>query len=229
MVIRWKSLALCCPWNRRSSDFNRRSVARVVALLSLPVSLFCVASVSRAQTSTVGQWSPVSTWPYKLIHAHLLSTGKVLYWPRADNSSQIPFQLWDPATNAFSSVPQPGANIFCSGHAFLADGRLLQAGGHIQSFYGLISAYIYSPYTNSWTQLPDMNNARWYPTNTTLSNGDMLVAAGEIDPTQGMDPEPQVWQTATASWRNLSTADLVLPYYPYMYVAPNGKVFMAGS
>src|SRR5260370_11103022 len=55
-----------------------------------------------------------------------------------------------------------------------------------------------------------------------------MVVAGEIDRTRGMNSAPEVWQTATASWRNLSTAHLVLPYYPHMYVAPNGKVFMAG-
>jgi hypothetical protein len=158
----------------------------------------------------------------------LLPTGKVLFWPKVKSGSQVPCELWDPATNTFSSAPQAGVNIFCSGHAFLADGRLLEAGGHIQSYYGLASAFIYSPSTNSWTQLPDMNNARWYPTNTTLPNGDILVVAGEIDPQHGMNPEPQVWQNATSSWRNLSTAHLVLPYYPYMHVAPNGKVFMAG-
>jgi hypothetical protein len=43
-----------------------------------------------------------------------------------------------------------------------------------------------------------------------------------------MDTEPQVWQTTSAAWRNLSTAHLVLPYYPNLYVAPNGKIFMAG-
>lgn len=90
--------------------------------------------------------------------------GKVLFWSRADNTQAIPCELWDPATNTFASVPEPGANVFCSGHAFLAEGRLLQAGGHIQSYFGLISAYIYSPFTNSWTRLPDMNNPRWYPT-----------------------------------------------------------------
>ena len=31
-----------------------------------------------------------------------------------------------------------------------------------------------------------------------------------------------------ASWRNLSTAHLALPFYPFMFVAPNGKVFCAG-
>ena len=44
----------------------------------------------------------------------------------------------------------------------------------------------------------------------------------------GINVEPQVWQTATASWRNLTTAHLALPFYPFMFVAPNGKVFCAG-
>ena len=73
-----------------------------------------------------------------------------------------------------------------------------------------------------------MNNGRWYPTNTTLPNGDVLVASGWINTQQGVNVEPQVWQTATASWRNLSTAHLALPFYPFMFVAPNGKVFCAG-
>ena len=89
-------------------------------------------------------------------------------------------------------------------------------------------AYRYNPFTNSWTRLPDMNNSRWYPTNTTLPNGDVLVISGWIDTTQGVNVEPQVWQTATNSWRNLTTAHLALPFYPFMHVAPNGKVFCAG-
>ena len=31
-----------------------------------------------------------------------------------------------------------------------------------------------------------------------------------------------------SSWRNLSAAHLALPFYPFMHVAPNGKVFCAG-
>src|SRR5215467_3087144 len=56
----------------------------------------------------------------------------------------------------------------------------------------------------------------------------MLIISGWIDTTQGVNVEPQVWQTATASWRNLSAAHLALPFYPFMHVAPNGKVFCAG-
>ena len=73
-----------------------------------------------------------------------------------------------------------------------------------------------------------MNDGRWYPTNTALPNGDVLVTSGWIDTTQGVNVEPQVWQTATNSWRNLTTAHLALPFYPFMHVAPNGKVFCAG-
>ena len=56
-----------------------------------------------------------------------------------------------------------------------------------------------------------MNNGRWYPTGTTLPNGDALMISGWIDTTQGANVEPQVWQTATGSWRNLSAAHLLCP------------------
>src|ERR1041385_9564508 len=72
-----------------------------------------------------------------------------------------------------------------------------------------------------------MNDGRWYPTGTTLSNGDVLVSSGTIR-TGVTNVEPQVWQTATGLWRNLTNAHLELPFYPYMFVAPNGKVFCAG-
>src|SRR4030095_6693012 len=164
------------------------------------------------------------TWPCEPIHAIVLPTGKVLFWTR-DAGDKC--RLWDPATNAVTSAANVGANIFCGGQAFLSDGRLLVAGGHIDDYVGLPNAYIYDPNSNSWTRLPDMNNGRWYPTNTTLPNGDILVTAGWTN-TRDNNPEPQVWQSATGSWRNLSTAQLALPFYPYMHVAPNGKVFCAG-
>ena len=56
----------------------------------------------------------------------------------------------------------------------------------------------------------------------------MLVISGMDRYQQGVNVEPQVWQSATGSWRNLTTAHLALPFYPFMFVAPNGKVFCAG-
>ena len=183
--------------------------------------------MSKAQTpSTVGQWSAPVTWPYLAVHAHVLPTGKVLWWPSFDNGDN-PTE-WDPATGTNRALPHLGANVFCSGHSFLTDGQLFVAGGHILNWVGLRDAYTYNSSNGVWTRLPDMNNGRWYPTNTTLANGDVLVVSGWIDTGVGVNVEPQVWQTATGSWRNLTAAHLVLPFYPFMFGAPNGKVFCAG-
>ncbi|MGA9544614.1 MAG: galactose oxidase-like domain-containing protein, partial [Candidatus Sulfotelmatobacter sp.] len=81
--------------------------------------------------------------------------------------------------------------------------------------------------SGNWTFLPDMNAGRWYPTNTVLPNGDVVVTSGEISPVLGNNPLPQVWQASSGTWRNLTTAQLLLPLYPPMYLAPNGTLFNA--
>ena len=86
--------------------------------------------------------------------------------------------------------------MFCTGHAFLADGRLFVAGGHIQNGVGLPRASLYNPFSNTWAAAPDMNAGRWYPTVTTLANGDALVVSGSIDTTVGGNTLPQVYQAA---------------------------------
>jgi hypothetical protein len=164
----------------------------------------------------------VQALPIVAVHAHLLPTGKVLFYSYSDDP-----HLWDPVSGSVTAAAPSGYNIFCTGHAFLADGRLLLAGGHIASNVGEAKATIYDPFTNSWTRLPDMNAGRWYPSNTTLANGDVLVVSGDQDTTVGVNPLPQVWQTATNTWRNLTNAQLSLYLYPSMHLAPNGKVFMA--
>ena len=75
---------------------------------------------------------------------------------------------------------------------------------------------------------PTSNAGRWYPTVTTLPNGDALVVSGGRDTTVGVNLLPQVYQTATNSWRGLTSALLNLPYYPQMFVAPNGRVVDVG-
>ena len=162
-------------------------------------------------------------------HVLLLPTGKVLYLSSyADGTTP---RIWDPASNAVTDATLPGYNVFCSGHSHLADGRLLITGGHIDDYVGYIHASIYDANTNTWTRMPDMNAGRWYPTNTTLANGDELVISGTINgpaSSQVFNDTPQVFQAATNTWRTLSNAVLHLQLYPFMFLAPNGKVFLAG-
>jgi hypothetical protein len=110
----------------------------------------------------------------------------------------------------------------------LADGGLLVAGGHISPKLGLPKASVYNPFTNVWTPLPNMNAGRWYPTATTLANGDALVTSGQIDKVVGVNLLPQVLEAASGTWRNLTGAQLNVGLYPRMHLAPNGEVFISG-
>lgn len=178
----------------------------------------------------VGQWSSVMTSaPIVQVHLHLLANGKVLSWggPLSESSSTY---IWDPATSAVTEVVAP-SQLFCSGHSFLPDGRLLVAGGHIMDEHGTIglglpNTNVFDPATGVWQALPKMAKGRWYPTNTTLPSGEVLTVAG-TDETGANVPVPEVWNGT--EWRPLSSAVLGLPYYPRMFVAPDGRVFYAGE
>jgi hypothetical protein len=204
------------------------------------------ATVGTPQTATVtvtddetpavsGQWGPVVSLPTVPIHLHLLPTGKVMFWDRHDDVSGWDGdpRLWDPATQVVTTPALPGFDLFCSGHTFMADGRLLVAGGHIDVGVGEPKAAVYSPIANSWSLLAAMNAGRWYPTTTALASGDLLVVAGTTTGPGAVNPLPQVWQTKSGSWRNLSSAlqgsyPVWADFYPFLYQAPNGKVFAAG-
>jgi len=123
------------------SRFPEGLRVRLLALRCFAVTQFlAVSSASAQDPATVGQFSPVTTWPYKAVHANLLPTGKVLWWPSFANGDNP--TLWDPSTNTNTAVTRTGANIFCSGFAFLPNGQLLVAGGHINTWKGLPNAYL---------------------------------------------------------------------------------------
>ena len=134
-------------------------------------------------------------------------------------------QVWDPATGDFTAVPSPSL-LFCAGHAFLPDGRLLVAGGHITNNHGLPNTALFDPATDSWQSGAAMAQGRWYPTATTLPDGDVLVLSGQ-DEAGEVATVPEIWEGA--AWRRLTTASLSLPNYPRAFVAPDGRVFYAGT
>ncbi|HEX2476352.1 MAG TPA: galactose oxidase early set domain-containing protein [Lacipirellulaceae bacterium] len=207
-----------------------------------------LAGPLRAQPNVNGQWTDVFSWGraggVEAIHMMLLPTGKVMFWQYSASS----IGLWDPVTAQFSAAARPAGgsqpylNPFCSGHAWLADGRLLVAGGHIENNDGDNRANIYDPFANTWANnVPDMpsvpagapygvgRNGRWYPSATTLGNGDVLVLSGDMNGSvsgqSDTHPLPQVYEAATNSWRNLTTAYNELPLYPRTFLAPDGSVY----
>src|SRR5919202_5885475 len=178
----------------------------------------------------VGEWGPVTNWPVVGVHVALLPNGKVLaYDSIGDNATEsYPVQdhtratVWDPATGTQTPVNvDTGYNVFCSGLAHLVDGRLFLAGGNKdQALNGIVQTHIFNPTTNTWSLGPDMAAGRWYPTVTPLRNGEMLITSGRVD-------TPEV-RTLAGPLRTLSTAPLSQPLYPWMDVAPDGRVFDSG-
>jgi hypothetical protein len=103
---------------------------------------------------------------------------------------------------------------------------VLVAGGHSGTDnFGIRTTYLFDGSTNSWTRGQDMQNGRWYPTNTALGSGEMLTISGG-DTAGVRNVIPEVWQAG--SWRPLTSASRSVPYYPMMFAAPDGRVFMAG-
>ena len=191
--------------------------------------LFCLVAVEvrgNAQASTQGQWSALANWPTRAIHTTLLPDGRVFFVSYYTESLQP--HIWDPGSNTFTTTASSSYALFCAGHTQLADGRVFIVGGHIADYTGYPHAVIYDAGKNTFSAMPDMNAGRWYPTATELPNGDVLVVSGDINSNTNVDTLPQVFQMATHTWRNLTTAQVAMPLYPNMLVAPNGKVFDAG-
>jgi galactose oxidase len=153
-----------------------------------------------------GRWEPPFPLPNVAVHAHVLPSSKVLMWGRRDSPDQslnvdpptpltpngpepppatcTPF-IWDPATREATPTPQPTlgqsgtlANLFCSGHALLPDGRLLVAGGHLSDGAGLTLVTLYDGASDTWTPSSSMVNGRWYPTLVPLADGSVLILSG---------------------------------------------------
>ena len=180
----------------------------------------CPPPVSPQPQASSGEWTAPFPWPVVAAHLHLLPNGRVLSWGRIG----VP-QVYDPAYGSFSDVPT-ATMVFCSGHTFLSDGRLLVTGGHLDDQRGLPDANIFDAAAQTWAAIPSMRFARWYPTSTTLVNGEILTLAGTDEHAQEV-VIPEVW--TGSSWRSLSGARRALPYYPRAFVAPNGLVFYAGE
>ena len=191
------------------------------------------AAASRADAVSgtpdeIGQWGPVVNWPVVAIFASLLPNGKVLAYDSASDSLADPDEsftratVWDPATGSQTNVRvNTGYNIFCSGLAHLVNGTVFTAGGNLDpQFDGIVQTHLFDPATNTWSLGPNMAAGRWYPSVTPMSNGEMLITSGGPD-------VPEVRKT-DGNLRNLSSAALSLPLYPWVDVAPDGRAFVSG-
>ncbi|WP_270888966.1 galactose oxidase-like domain-containing protein [Pedococcus sp. 5OH_020] len=182
-----------------------------------------------ADPSLVGSWGPVQAWPEVSIHAALTYTGKVLTF-QGDFTTGGQQYLLDPTTGATTQVPNAAADLFCAGQAVLADGRILVVGGTATSGgLGITAVTAFNPATQVWQTLAPMHHPRWYPTATTLADGRVLVTSGSNGSLTDLVQTPEVYDPQTNTWTDLTTATRSIPYYPFMYQLPDGRVLQAGA
>ncbi len=189
--------------------------------------------------AVIGQWSGESPWPTVAIHMNILADGRVLTWgqdlPPSAGGVFPTYVVTIPSgsTNTSSVVRLDLDNeLFCAGETFLPDGRVWASGGQeaLIEGIGIPVIQIFDPATTSWSLGPSMSGKRWYPTATTLPDGEILNVAGSFDENFTANRIPDVSNSHGTGMRSLTAvAGVPVDYnYPRAFVAPNGKVFIAG-
>jgi len=198
------------------------------SVTSAPVNLTALP----AEAAT-GKWGPVVTWDIVPLQMHLLPTGKLLAWGKLEPGGTMMGmpRLWDPASGPPTTAREIVVDtmLFCAGHAFMPDGRLMISGGHKEDDKGIDVTNIFDPGSETFVPgLPKMAFGRWYPTVTELTDGRMLTMAGR-DSAGAVVTTPEIWENN--QWVKLPGAGtLQIPYYPRNFIDPkNGLVFMAGE
>jgi hypothetical protein len=215
-----------------------RNLIRLFSHVLLWATLWAVPAFAQ---NPMGQWSSESPWPTVGVHLAVLPDGRVATW-----GEDIP----PPGTMAFNTyvvtIPSGSTDtssvqnlvinddLFCAGESFLGDGRLFVAGGGDQpaptNGSGRATTDIFDPSSNTWSSGPTMSGRRWYPTVTTLPSGEVITLLGSIDMNFTPNETPDLTTngaTGIGNLPNVSSANLFYDY-PRAFVAPNGKIFLAG-
>lgn len=196
--------------------------------------------------STFGEWSdigPIQTddgEQIDVVHAAMLRTGWVMFIETGCNEPTARTPLWNSlnrATVEFKVPTPPTDNLYCCGHSFLSDGRLLAVGGGGENGQtpNPNMGWIFDPVAGpdgTWSFTKDnLNNrtfmhfGRWYPTVVTLGDepGRVLIASGH--PSQ-----MEIYEEATGTF-SLVTATggdrLFSALYPGLHLLPGSEIFFA--
>jgi hypothetical protein len=194
------------------------------------------------------------------IHAATLHTGKVLFFAGSGNNvaraaapnfgdvaaGLFTSVVWDP------SVPSPGGfshpatikrddgkpfDFFCGGDTFLADGRILSAGGNLSynngNNLGQHEVAIFDPGTEQWSKTASMQHGRWYPQLLTLPDGRILTVSGKNETDGNLNPGFEIYDPATGTWGHLHPPQDPnfggLPFYAHLFLMNDGRVFFSGG
>jgi hypothetical protein len=97
-----------------------------------------------------------------------------------------------------------------------------------KDFQGIRDAFEFDPVAEKYIKVDPMNEARWYPTLTTLSDGKILSVSGLDDIGQLVPGKNEIFDPATKKW-TYTKKIRQFPTYPALFLTQNGKIFYSGS
>jgi len=97
-----------------------------------------------------------------------------------------------------------------------------------KDFQGIRNAYEFDPVAEKYIKVDPMNEARWYPTLTTLSDGKILSVSGLDDIGQLVPGKNEIFDPATKKWTYTKKLRQ-FPTYPALFLMQNGKIFYSGA
>ena len=191
------------------------------------------AMTDREMAPQMGVWRLLEDGSGTLaVHAALLHTGDVLFFagssndPDRHNAHQYGTTVWR-YPGADQQRPDTPVDLFCVGHAFLPDGRLLAAGGTQQydPFLGLTQSIAFDPATRTWQPQQEMHGGRWYPSLLGLGDGHVLAVSG-LDGTSQLNLVPETFDGTGWTKRPESAH---WPMYGHLFLLADGRVFYSGG
>ena len=208
-----------------------------------------------------GQWKLLTFSSGVLaVHAGVLPKGKVLFFA-GSGSSNTRFDapdfgsmadgiftsvVWDPQAAPPDNFFHPDTifaghpphkrpfDFFCGGDAFLADGRLLSAGGTAGygPFRGRNDATVFDPQTQQWSFVASMAHGRWYPSLIPLGDGRVLAATGLTEAFDNPHNQSiELYSPVTNKWElhHFAPGFPSLPLYAHLFLLKDGRIFFDGG
>ncbi|BAG21532.1 MULTISPECIES: kelch motif-containing protein [Streptomyces] len=97
-----------------------------------------------------------------------------------------------------------------------------------KDFQGIKDAFEFDPVAEKYIPVDPMNEARWYPTLTTLEDGKVLALSGLDEIGQIVPGKDEVYDPQTKEWEYTGIVRK-FPTYPAVFLLNDGKLFYSGS
>ncbi|MFD4227087.1 galactose oxidase-like domain-containing protein [Streptomyces sp. NPDC058545] len=97
-----------------------------------------------------------------------------------------------------------------------------------KDFQGIREAYEFDPVAEKYITVDPMNEARWYPTLTTLQDGKVLALSGLDEIGQIVPGKDEIYDPKTRKWAYTGIVRK-FPTYPAVFLLNDGKLFYSGS